>query len=437
MLRYHMAVVTGDPELRRAVRRLTSATGATAQFAQNGAAIGHSDRPIDLAVFDAREADPSDKFLLSVPATAKIILIVAGDNLANRLYLMADPRVSSLFFHDGRFDDNEFICAATKALREEIFGLQKYLPWGVTTFTMTVRNYAQKRRAINMLGRFAKLAGIRGSVRDRILYVVDELIVNAMYHGPVDKAGFPKYRNIEPRDMAQLDDLEPVQIQYGCSGQYFGVAVRDGGGSLTRERTLEHLGRAVGIDGVEDKEEGLGLGLVRILMSCSKVVFNLEPGYSTEVISIFDMELVAQGTMGARSLHIHEAQPAPREDAQIARAAAITRSQPISPMWMLAAVLSVIVVGLGVAFLTRGPSSNEAAAERSVTVVPFPEDAEIAIDSRAVQGRTPVSLQAERNSYEVVVTREGFQSWSQTLSADELTEPLRIYVNLAPSAAAP
>src|SRR5512143_1344741 len=143
MLRYHMAVVSRDNALRRAVKRLTTATGATADFGADASALT-SERPVHLAIFDAREKNPDKEFLSKVPTGAQILYIVQGDHLVDKLPLFKDDRAVSLFCHDERFDDDEFVCTATKALRGEVFGLQKYFPWGVTTFSVNIKNHEEK-----------------------------------------------------------------------------------------------------------------------------------------------------------------------------------------------------------------------------------------------------------------------------------------------------
>ena len=187
MLRYHMSVVTRDPGLKRSIKRLTTATGSTADFALDTAL--NPTRPINLAIYDARTELPDRRFLSQVPKPAHIIYIVPGENLAQKVQLFEDVRVTSLFCYDERFDDDEFISSATKALHGEIFGLQKYFPWGVTTFSMVVKNYDEKGRAIEIMMRYAQMAGVRGPVRDRIQLVADELMMNALYHAPVDGRG--------------------------------------------------------------------------------------------------------------------------------------------------------------------------------------------------------------------------------------------------------
>ena len=243
MLRYHMAVMTRDNALKREIKRVTTATGSTADFIGDATGL-NPEQTVDLAIFDARRDLPDKNFFTKVPKAASIQYVLQGDSLMDRLPLFKEDRVTSLLCHDARFDDDEFIASATKALRGDVFGLQKYFPWGVTTFSIRVKNHEEKGRAIEILLEYANLAGVRGSVRARIQLVCDELMMNALYHAPVDDSGKERYAGRSLKELAQLAEVSPIQVQYGCSGRYFGVSVRDAGGSLSRKRALEYLLRA-------------------------------------------------------------------------------------------------------------------------------------------------------------------------------------------------
>jgi hypothetical protein len=437
MLRYHMTVTTRDGALKRSIKRLTTATGATADFAAEGAQVS-SARPVDLAIFDARYDLPDSRFLSQIPRGARVLYIVSGEDLVHRISLFEDERVTSLFCHDERFDDDEFISSATKALRGEIFGLQKYFPWGVTTFTMLVKNHEEKGRAIEIMMRYAQLAGVRGPVRDRIQLVADELMMNALYHAPTDEQGQEKYRGMTPKQLAQLADVNPIQVQYGCSGRYFGVAVRDGGGSLTRERALEYLARARTGAQMEQKESGAGLGLVSVLHSVSKLVFNLAPSYSTEVIGLLDMELFAHGKVGARSLHLFtaatSADVADREADEAAPVERIT-SRGRAGGWLAAAVLGAAVAVAGTTYYLK-PSGSvlatgaeqdaEGARARTVTVHAEPAGAQITIGGQPAGSGVPVHVSS--STVEIRVTYPGYRPWTHTLTASSPVGDERIYV---------
>lgn len=435
MLRYHMIVVTPDTALKRAVKRLTTATGATADYATRLGGAKPT-RPIDLAILDGRRGPPDRAALEVVPENARILYILRPEDLTAQVGRFEDPRVTSLFTYDAQFDDDEFISSATKALRGDVFGLQKYFPWGVTTFTMVVKSYREKGRAIQIMLRYAKMAGVRGPVRDRLQLVADELMMNALYHAPTDEEGRERYRDRDRKELA-TDQVEPIQVQYGCSGRYFGISVRDGGGSLSRSRALEYLQRANRATEIEDKSTGAGLGLISVLRSVSKLIFNLDPGHSTEVVGLFDMELVARGQVGARSLHLFTAaadEADDDDDAATGRPAAAS-----ARAWAMAAVLGAIVAALGTAYYMKAhPAPAAAAVEQpaaaapTLTVDTTPEDATLLIHGAEHAPGEPWRVPDGTRELQVEVRREGFQTRQERVQV-EVGKDLLMIVDLVPA----
>jgi hypothetical protein len=371
MLRHNMTVVTKDNRLKREVQRVTASTASNAEFVLEVDALARVQKP-DLVIYDARTETPPKGFHDKLAADTAVIYVVDDEKLLESLPLLDNPHACSVMGHGSRFDDDEFIASATKALRGNIFGLQKYFPWGVTTFSVVVSSGEQKSKAIEIILRYATLAGVRGPVRDRIQTVADELMMNALYHAPVDKDGQELYRGKSVRELSQLPAVLPIEVTYGSSGRYFGIAVRDGGGSLTRDRTMKYLAKArSGQADIEQKIGGAGLGLVSVLRSVSKLVFNVQPGTSTEVIGLFDMELFAKGKVGARSVHVFTAPSEPEPEAQEEPAAATAAAdEPSAPIrkpapraaWWVAAALFSLVTAIGTAYVMRRGHKDAAAA---------------------------------------------------------------------------
>ena len=449
MLRYHMAVITRDNALKRAIKRLTTATGSTADFIGDATGL-NPEHPVSLAIYDARETPPDKLFFAKVPKEAKIIYIIDSEGLIPKVGLFKDDRVVSLFSYDAQFDDDEFVATATKALRGEIFGVQKYFPWGVTSFSMVVKNHEEKHKAIEILMQYANLAGVRGGVRDRIQLVCDELMMNALYHAPTDKDGKELYAGKSLKELAQLDMVNPIEVRYACSGRYFGVSVRDGGGSLSRDRALEYMRKAQASAAIETKTSGAGLGLVSVLKSVSKLVFNLEPGTSTEVVALFDMELFAKGKVGARSLHLFVAPETPRgadtiedEEGQ-GEATGVTarevtqtdlrRGGPGAGWWVLAGVLGVVLGGMGTAYYMEQKNAAAAAmagpvtASPTLTVITVPRGARILLNGTTeIKAEKSVTVPPDSNN--IVVHLDGYTP--QTIPLGEVTRDREIVVHLA------
>lgn len=440
MLRYNMAVVTKDNRFKREVQKVSAATGAAAEFLGDLAAY-ESAKPTNLFICDARNGEPPKPALGKVPDTAGLMYVVPDGALLDKLHLFKDKRTASLMCHDTGFDEDEFIASATKALRGDVFGLNKYFPWGVTTFSMVVKNYAEKSRAIDVLMRYAKLAGVRGPVRERLQIVCDELMMNALYHSQVDAEGKELYRNRTLKELAQLPEVAPIQVQYGCSGRYFGISVRDGGGSLTRDRALEYLQRArAGAAHIENKSTGAGLGLVSILRSVSKLIFNLDPGYSTEVVALFDLEQFAQGKVGARSLHMFsQTAPPESEDADEGsatagdgKATAASSGPGHLGKWIAAALLLAVVTAMGTAVvMKRGGTAAAAHSAPALVIEADPPGAQITVGDTVVAAGQEVPLSGPETVVRVEMT--GHQPWTRSFKAADVNGRVRLVVALKPN----
>ena len=456
MLRYHLAVVTNDKRLRRDIKRVTAATNSTAEFLEDTAKFEAVSKP-DLVIFDAREKAPPAKSLAAIPRNAAISYIVEGDSLFERISLLRDERVESILAHDERLDDDEFIASATKTLGHDLFGLHKYFPWGTTTFSMKVNNYEEKTEAISIIMQYAETAGMRGPVRERIQLACDELMMNALYHAPVDEQGRERFRDKSRKELAKLSEVSPTQVQYGCSGRYFGVSVRDAFGSLNRAKILDYLTRisqGVGAT-IENKMTGAGLGIVSVAQSVSKLIYNIIPGVSTEVIALFDTDLMSRGKVGARSVHLFitssstpaasdgdspraatiesardNARAATTDDASANHARAVPAPRAASSLpWLVVAVLLSVVTAMGIAYLfTRHAPAADAA---TLAIVTEPADATIRVNGAAVDDKGEVPL-PEANSYELSVEKEGHRTWRKTFDSEEMRGNLRLYVHLSP-----
>ncbi len=146
-----------------------------------------------------------------------------------------------------------------------------------------VRSYLEKVQVIRDIAECARAAGVGASLLARIRRVADELMMNALYHGPT-------HAEDGPRDLARRAELDPIAVHFGCSNEIFGVYVRDDFGTLGPGRALQYLGRAAQQKlEIEEKRSGAGLGLAMVLKSCSQLTLRLRPNMSTEALAVFDM----------------------------------------------------------------------------------------------------------------------------------------------------
>jgi hypothetical protein len=395
MLRHKILIISSDPAMRRSLKRLMTATGAVTEFVSDIQKL--PEEPPSLICVDLRSKDaPKLGELEKVFPEKRLICIVGTQDFAQIVACLRTPRCGSVITYDDKFEPEDFIITVTKLLHGQIFGLQKYFPWGVTLYNMEIGSYEEKVKALDVLMAYAELAGARGPVRDRIGLVAEELIINAMYHAPVDENGKPLYREKSRKELAHLEFARKVKVACASNGQHFAVAVRDQYGSLDKDTAVKFLskGERETLE-PENRASGAGLGLVTALKSTNKLVFNLAPGVGTEVIALFDLDLMREGRNGVRSVHLFTdrrkpPQAPPPEPAKVSMAP------------LVAGALAVVLIIFGIVGVVR--KLNEAPAAQV--------KAEVRVDDGQMQevpvrmGSRDVRLKVERKGSNVVITSE-------------------------------
>jgi len=396
MLRHKILIVSSEASMRRSLKRLMTATGAVTEFVNDLSKL--PDDPPSLIAVDLRSPSaPKMKELEKVFPEVRLIAIVGGQDFGQMVEAVKSPRCSSVITYDEKFEPEDFIVTVTKLLHGQVFGLQKYFPWGVTLYNMEISGYEEKVKAIDVLNAYAELAGARGPVRDRMALVAEELMINAMYHAPVDDDGKPLYQHLPRKEMSGKTFDRTVKVACASNGQLFAVAVRDAYGSLDKDTVVKFLSKGTQKSLTpEQKESGAGLGLVTALKNANKLVFNLAPGNGTEVIALFDLDLLAKGRPGVRAVHIFTERrklPAPQPMAE-----APSLRPSMAPL--IAGALAIVLIVFGVVGVVRKLQE------------PPPADvkAEVTIgdgESRAVPvhiGSSDVNLKVERKGSHVLIT---------------------------------
>jgi hypothetical protein len=328
----------------------------------------------------------------------RLLCIVGAQDFDKMVACLKVPRCSSVITYDEGFEPEDFIITVTKLLHGQVFGIQKYFPWGVTLYNMELSSYDEKSRALDVLNAYAELAGARGPVRDRMALVAEELLMNALYHAPVDENGKRLYEHMARKELAQRQFDRKVRLSCASNGEIFAVSVIDGYGSLEKETVVKFLSK--GTERAlepEMRESGAGLGLVTALKNASKLVFNLAPGVGTEVIALFDLELLAKGRPGVRSVHIFtERRRAPAQDEEPPQL-----KRPSSAPLVVGA-LAIVLIIIGIVGVMRKLSEAATPAVNAEVTVGEGESRDVPVHI----GSTDVRLKVARKGSSVVITTE-------------------------------
>jgi hypothetical protein len=253
----------------------------------------------------------------SVPQLMQVVgdggaLIILGESLEDEdiISLLRNESMDHVITDSATPDESELVVTSVKLLSGDIFGLEKYLAWGVKVHELNVGSYEEKRRALMRVSDHAREIGARRHVIAKLESVTDELLMNALYDAPAVRKGTTPAHRVEKESDDTTEPMdEAALLRWACDGRYFAVSVQDNYGELQKQAILDHLSRARAEKGkpkfAAENGGGAGLGLYFILSSVTRFIANIEPGRRTEVVCLFDLRKSGrQAEACARSLHI-------------------------------------------------------------------------------------------------------------------------------------
>jgi hypothetical protein len=303
------------------LRRTLNASGSSVEFLDqlppsaetHAQAMGAAMLFVDQAV---RRTSPGVKLGQLIADNGKIIML--GDSLEDDevVQQLRSSTVDHLITDVDQLDEVELVVTSVKLASGDIFGLEKYLAWGVKVYEREISTYEEKRQSLLTIAQHAKEVGARRHVIGKIESVSDELLMNALYDAPAAARGkLPLQHTGELPAAGSARPPEVALLRYACDGRYFAISVQDNYGALHKEAILDNVMRARAERGAprlgDDSPTpgaGAGLGLYFILSSVTRFIANVDKQRRTEVVCLFDLKESGRDAPScARSLHIFTA----------------------------------------------------------------------------------------------------------------------------------
>jgi hypothetical protein len=291
-------IVVADKKAQRTVHRILGSTFCKVEAVESLAAADEAMARLSpfLVVIDHQMlVAPEGQRLVTVPrgdVAPPACLVLMDDPGGNGLPALLDVgSLTNLLANPMPLLAEELTVTALKLLRRDIFGLEKYLSWGVEVRSLELADADDRGAAVDALARDVRESGLGQRVVQAASLVADELLSNALYNAPIDDAG-ERFRGDEPRHGSRpLLGRERVRLRYACDARYFAIEVSDRYGSLDRNIILRCLAKSVvrSSDKVDMRGRGAGIGIAMVYGCCNHLVFNIDPGRRTEVISLMDV----------------------------------------------------------------------------------------------------------------------------------------------------
>ncbi len=239
---------------------------------------------------------------------AKLVFMASTDIPAFLPVLRQHPIFSNIVtrdVNDRTFTVKSIMTTVSKLLSHDLFGLEKYLIWGVEVHSHTIERSDQRMGLIDLMTTQFRDLGVRSRVIDRAVIVVEELLMNAIYDAPHGPDGKSLYNHLPRTELVELAKIHQGEMRFACDGMLAAVSVSDPFGGFETDVLLRYLERNyAGVDNVQMAGKGgAGRGLHQIIENSDLVVFNVRPGKKTEVIALFDLDVQAAEGETSPSFH--------------------------------------------------------------------------------------------------------------------------------------
>jgi hypothetical protein len=174
------------------LQRTLSAVGTHVEFVDDckDVVIPPTERLVIFVDQAARHQEGWAQLLLRAGDHTKVVVLGEPLDSGPSIDLMQNETCDNVIGHDEQpADEDEIVVTGSKLVHPDagIFGLEKYLAWGVLVHEREVRTYDDKRRVVLECAAFAKEIGVRNQLAARIETVADELLMNALYDAPATK----------------------------------------------------------------------------------------------------------------------------------------------------------------------------------------------------------------------------------------------------------
>ncbi len=242
-----------------------------------------------------------------VQSTANIVYLAQkdlADHVSKIELLGSVPNILAGVEEDRALQIKNIMTTVSKLASDGIFGLEKYLNWGVDVKELPVTRSDERAKLRAEMAEYFSELGVRKSIIESIDLVAEEMLMNAIYDAPMDMSGNSKYNKLSRQETVILPEEEQGRFRFGTDGTYAAISVDDPFGGLTASTILKYLGSCYeGRAGEYNKDKGgAGRGLHQIIENSTLVIFNVQPGKRTEVIALF---YIVPGDKRERSPQFH------------------------------------------------------------------------------------------------------------------------------------
>ena len=172
------------------------------------------------------------------------------------------------------------------------FDREQQAEYDIPSQAIEFRSTSEKSDILFAIEHYFKERKHLKGLRKKAILIADELITNALYHGPVDFKGVPLFKD-RPRSshFSYPPHHQASEIILANDGKYLLIGCRDNFGSLTEKILMDTLGKAYNLYDTHDVKAGssAGLGFKMIIDTCQSFFAMVHQGKQTLVCGLMPL----------------------------------------------------------------------------------------------------------------------------------------------------
>lgn len=175
-------------------------------------------------------------------------------------------------------------------MREPDSGIIEQLFPTQTIQVMQVSSASSKSSYVDSLLEDASALGIRRRSLQALAELAEEMIMNAIFHAPVNLDGTPRFSHLDRTTDVKLRGGEECTLKWTVTDRFIALSIRDPFGSLKAKDIVRKIFSREGVPAIDEQSVGGGMGLHIMSQAARHLFFGICPGSWCEVLALVERE---------------------------------------------------------------------------------------------------------------------------------------------------
>ena len=219
-------------------------------------------------------------------------VLITSEEIAQNLSMFPKyPMLSNIVSHHGQDHTltlKSISTTVSKLLHQNLFGLEKYLQWGVQTIDRPITSDIEQQKLIDEMQHYFASLGIEKQMITRCSEVSAVMLTNPIYDVPTDENDKSLHPHLSRVESFAFNPKQQGVLRYASDGFLIAVSVEDSLGTFSRETMLKYLEKHFLPQHRSFQfKERTKIALLQIMQRSDLLICNVKSKIQTEMIALF------------------------------------------------------------------------------------------------------------------------------------------------------